>query len=87
MPTMIRPAWDAEEATEAERKALTEAIRLAKKKNEYEALMWAAIIKARSLGIPDPVICDQTGESRATLNRKYGPRSASKDEASDTRTA
>lgn len=86
MPTMIRPAWDSDEATEAERKALAEAVRLAKKKNEYEAQMWAAIIKARKLGIPDPVICDLTGESRATLNRKYGARSAPKDDVSDVQT-
>lgn len=35
---------------------------------------WQAILAAREAGVPDEVICERTGWSRATLNRKFGPR-------------
>jgi len=34
------------------------------------------MLRARVAGVPDEVLCDQTEESRATLNRRYGPRKA-----------
>jgi hypothetical protein len=74
--TVIRPVWSAK--TEAQRKALAEAVRLARKADEAEDAAWAAILKARELDVPDLVLCEQTGRSRATLNRKYGARSTPK---------
>jgi hypothetical protein len=74
--TVIRPVWSAK--TEAQRKALAEAVRLARKADEAEEAAWAAILKARELDVPDLVLCEQTGRSRATLNRKYGARSTPK---------
>ena len=78
MPTMARPAWKAH-ATDAQRRALAEAVRLARRAHEADEAMWAAILKARELDVPDLVICEETGASRATLNRKHGPRSTPKD--------
>lgn len=80
MATMIRPTWSAE--TDEQRKALAEAVRAAnaaKKAKQAadraEEAMWAAIVNARGLGVPDEPLCRETGASRATLNRKYGTRS------------
>jgi predicted GIY-YIG superfamily endonuclease len=39
---------------------------------EHEA--WDAALAARNAGVPDTVLCEETSLSRATLNRKYGPR-------------
>jgi hypothetical protein len=76
---MIRPTWSP--ANDEQRKALAEAKRLARQheRNEKqlaqaEASMWDGIQKARELGVPDTVLCDETGASRATLNRKFGKR-------------
>jgi hypothetical protein len=41
---------------------------------------WAAILRARNAGVPDKVICERTGWSRATLNRKFGPRGSHAEE-------
>ncbi len=35
---------------------------------------WQAILTARNGGVPDDLLCKQTGFSRATLNRKFGTR-------------
>lgn len=72
MTSMIRPTWTAE--NERQREALARAVQLAEKSKEAEETMWAAIVAARNLGIPDTVLCERTGQSRATLNRKFGAR-------------
>lgn len=72
MPTMIRPAWTAETPEQAQ--ALAEATQLADLARQHETAMWEAILKARNLGVPDTIICAKTGQSRATLNRRHGPR-------------
>lgn len=82
MPTMIRPTWDAKHPTDAQRRALAEAVKLARKAQEAEDAMWAAILVAREMDVPDLVLCERTGASRATLNRKYGARSAQKGDVS-----
>ncbi len=35
---------------------------------------WEAIVEARAGGVPDELLCDETGFSRATLNRRFGKR-------------
>ncbi|WP_033338868.1 hypothetical protein [Catenuloplanes japonicus] len=70
---MIRPTWTP--ATAEQRNAVQRAAALAEQKIRIEAEMWAAIKEARDLDVPDTVLCEQTGQSRATLNRKYGSRS------------
>jgi hypothetical protein len=35
---------------------------------------WQKIVVARKAGVPDDLLCSETGFSRATLNRKYGRR-------------
>jgi hypothetical protein len=41
---------------------------------EQEA--WDAAVAARRAGVPDETLCDETGLSRATLNRRFGTRRA-----------
>ncbi len=72
MPTMIRPSWVAE--TEEQRRAYAEAVRLSRLFKKAEEDMWAAIVKATLLGVPDEPLMRDTGQSRATLNRRYGSR-------------
>jgi hypothetical protein len=54
-----------------------EAVRQARAAEEE---MWAGVVAARKGGIPDLIICQATGISRATLNRRFGNRKASGDE-------
>lgn len=68
---MIRPVWS---ATEEQRNQLAHAVKTAKAAKQMETEAWEEIRKARDLGIPDTVICEETGWSRATLNRKFGAR-------------
>ena len=79
MTTVIRPTWTP--ASDEQRRLLAEAVQIAEaaKRAQAEAArldeeMWAAILAARTGGIPDTVLCERTGQSRATLNRRYGPR-------------
>jgi hypothetical protein len=72
--TVIRPTWSPE--NDDQRKALAKAVRLAEAYEKAESAMWAAIVEARNLGVPDVPLTDATRQSRATLNRRYGPRSA-----------
>lgn len=81
MTTMIRPTWTAEsdeqrEALAAAVKAAREHDRAVRRAAETEAAMWEAIVKAREVDVPDTTLCDRTGQSRATLNRKFGRRSS-----------
>lgn len=71
VPRMIRPVV---QLTAEQKAALAAAKKLADQHRKIEADMWAAIKTARDLRVPDTRLCDETGQSRATLNRKYGPR-------------
>jgi hypothetical protein len=68
---MIRPVWSPDGE---QRKLLDAAIDATKEADEKVEAGWAAILDARKAGVPDTVICERTGWSRATLNRKYGKR-------------
>ncbi|MGW4467459.1 hypothetical protein [Micromonospora sp. NPDC004704] len=60
--------------TEDQRALLAKAVAAARAADEAEEKAWEAIVEARQAGVLDTVLCEQTGRSRATLNRKYGPR-------------
>jgi hypothetical protein len=72
---VIRPTWS---GNAEQRKLLEDAVEVTAKADAHiekaREMGWAAIIKAREAGVPDKVICERTGWSRATLNRKFGPR-------------
>lgn len=70
---MIRPTWTPE--NDVQRRALDDAVARARAADHAEDLAWKAILEARKLGVPDTILCDRTNRSRATLNRKFGPRS------------
>ena len=74
MTTVIRPAWSPD--SEEQRKLLAESVRNARKARQAESTKWVSILRARLAGVPDEVLCEQTEESRATLNRRYGSRRA-----------
>jgi hypothetical protein len=69
--------------TDEQRELLAAAIEEARKSREARMLAdtatdraWRKILEAREAGVPDELLCDETGFSRASLNRKYGPRRA-----------
>lgn len=62
------------ELTDEQRRLLAVAVESAQKFRTAEQQAWDDAIAARSAGVPDELLCDETGLSRATLNRKYGPR-------------
>jgi len=68
-----RPVW---RGSQVQMKALAEARRLSEKRAGIEAAMWATLARGRQLDIPDTTLCDESGESRSTLNRRLGPRGA-----------
>ncbi|MEV1331110.1 hypothetical protein AB0J20_16210 [Micromonospora costi] len=70
---MIRPKTVLDED---QRRLLAAAVTKAQAADKAEDETWQAIKEARDAGVPDTVLCEQTGRSRATLNRKFGPRSA-----------
>lgn len=74
MTNVIRPVWTPD--TDEQRKLLTDAIRAARRARKADAERWTAILRARIAGVPDEILCDEAGESRATLNRRYGSRRA-----------
>lgn len=39
-----------------------------------EELAWQMLIRLRQEGVADELLCEQTGFSRATLNRRFGTR-------------
>jgi hypothetical protein len=51
------------------------------KMQEMDQEIWDAALAARRAGVPDELLCDETGLSRATLNRRFGNRKAAGDEA------
>ncbi|GLY21713.1 hypothetical protein [Micromonospora sp. NBRC 101691] len=71
MTDVIRPKT---QHTEEQRALLAAAVKAAREADEAEERAWQAINEARKAGVLDTVLCDQTGRSRATLNRKFGPR-------------
>lgn len=67
--------------TDEQRELLAAAVRAANEKHAQqrqtdasEEAAWQVILQARRGGVPDELLCDETGFSRATLNRKFGPR-------------
>jgi hypothetical protein len=67
--------------TDEQRRLLEVAVEAAREKmraqdrvNELDEIQWQRALEARRAGVPDELLCDETGLSRATLNRKYGPR-------------
>ena len=60
---------------EQELQSLAETFELAR---QYAEKAWASVQRVRELGVPDPLICRRADISRATLNRKYGPRGQAK---------
>ena len=67
--------------TDEQRRLLDQAVEAANKKHasqeQTDALdeaAWQRIVEARKGGVPDELLCDETWYSRASLNRKYGPR-------------
>ncbi|WP_328339572.1 hypothetical protein [Micromonospora sp. NBC_00421] len=73
MTDVIRPKT---QHTDEQRALLAAAVKAARTADEAEERAWQAIKAARDAGVLDTVLCEQTGRSRATLNRKYGPRPA-----------
>lgn len=78
MTTVPRPTTN---LSADQQKALLMAVEAANraKRSQQETDMvtdfaWQAILAARALGVPDELLCDETGFSRATLNRKFGRR-------------
>lgn len=78
MTTVPRPTT---KLTDEQRRLLAEAIEEARKSREARMAAettttraWQKILEAREAGVPDEMLCDETGFSRATLNRRYGPR-------------
>jgi hypothetical protein len=70
---VIRPKT---QHTEEQRRLLAEAVKAAQVADEAEERAWQAIKEARDAGVLDTLLCEQTGRSRATLNRRFGPRSS-----------
>jgi len=60
--------------TDQQRAALADLALKADAARDAEALMWQAALDARAAGVPDVLLCEESGLSRATLNRKFGPR-------------
>lgn len=54
--------------------ALAVAVTAAERARVLQEDAWAAILEARQAGVLDTVLCEETKRSRATLNRRYGPR-------------
>lgn len=57
-----------------QRRLLDVAVESARNARSADQAAWNAALAARRAGVPDELLCDETGLSRATLNRKYGPR-------------
>ncbi|MFI7547189.1 hypothetical protein [Actinoplanes sp. NPDC049599] len=60
--------------TDEQRRLLDEAVKAAAESRKATETAWERIITARAAGVPDELLCDETGFSRATLNRRYGRR-------------
>lgn len=71
MTTVPRPIT---KLTDEQRRLLAAAVESAQNFRDAEQKAWDAALAARKAGVPDEMLCDETGLSRATLNRKFGPR-------------
>lgn len=80
MPNVPRPLT---KLTDEQQALLAAAVKAAEKSDEASRRAeqvkddaWQAILEARNAGVPDDLLCKQTGFSRATLNRRFGTRPA-----------
>ncbi|MEU8371240.1 GIY-YIG nuclease family protein [Micromonospora tulbaghiae] len=55
---------------------LQDAAAAGEKADEADRKLWDAVQAARAGGVPDVLLCERSGVSRATLNRRLGPRAA-----------
>jgi hypothetical protein len=66
--------------TDEQQRLLDEAVKTARELKaqiqELDQRIWDAALAARRAGVPDDLLCDETGLSRATLNRRFGNRKA-----------
>lgn len=53
---------------------LQAAVEAGEQADEADRKLWEAVKAARAAGVPDMLLCERTGVSRATLNRRLGPR-------------
>jgi hypothetical protein len=60
--------------TDEQRRLLAAAVESAQRFRDSEQKAWADALTARQAGVPDELLCAETGLSRATLNRKFGAR-------------
>jgi hypothetical protein len=60
--------------TDDQRRLLDTAVHSAERYRQAERAAWADALAARAADVSDEVLCRETGLSRATLNRRYGPR-------------
>lgn len=81
MTTVPRPTT---KLTDEQRRLLEVAVKTARElkeqMQELDQKIWDAALAARRAGVPDELLCDETGLSRATLNRRFGNRKAATDE-------
>jgi hypothetical protein len=71
--------------TAEQRRLLEVAVKTARERKvqmqELDQEIWDAALAARRAGVPDDLLCDETGLSRATMNRRFGNRKAIEQEA------
>ncbi|MCG5460863.1 GIY-YIG nuclease family protein [Micromonospora sp. MED01] len=53
---------------------LLDAVSAGELADEADRKLWEVVEVARNGGVPDVLLCDRSGISRATLNRRLGPR-------------
>jgi hypothetical protein len=73
---VIRVPRPITELTDEQRSLLALAVESARTFRDAEQKAWDAAVAARRAGVPDETLCDETGLSRATLNRRFGTRRA-----------
>lgn len=71
MTAMPRPIT---KLTDEQRRLLDAVVEKAKQARSVDQEAWDLALEARNAGVPDEMLCDESGLSRSTLNRKYGPR-------------
>lgn len=71
VPGVIRRAWRGDDEQE---RVMADVVHEFEQALSHEDAGWHKIQHAREIGIPDPEICRRANISRATLNRKLGPR-------------
>lgn len=71
MPTVARPVV---RLNADQQRMLEEAVAAARRADQEEEETWQKIKAARDAGVPDTLLCERAKRSRATLNRRFGPR-------------